>query len=130
MRLKTSYSAREVAALSGLSARQAEVLELAYIGVYPLIPIALALHLLYVPDADAGRFRSDTTQGGRGAPDSRRQRAPPPPVKAERAKAVRPSEVLSTLALRRDASEASAKHWEGALPRSDRPWRGRPPRFN
>lgn len=33
-----------------------ELLELAYLGVYPLIPIALALHLLYVPGADAERF--------------------------------------------------------------------------
>jgi membrane-associated phospholipid phosphatase len=34
----------------------AEILEIAYLGVYPLIPIALALHLLYVPGGDAERF--------------------------------------------------------------------------
>jgi hypothetical protein len=33
-----------------------ELLELAYLGVYPLLPIALALHLLYAPGPDAGRF--------------------------------------------------------------------------
>lgn len=33
-----------------------ELLELAYLGVYPLIPIALALHLLYVRDGSAERF--------------------------------------------------------------------------
>lgn len=33
-----------------------ELLELAYVGVYPLIPLALALHLCYTPDPDAGRF--------------------------------------------------------------------------
>ena len=34
----------------------AEILEFAYAGVYPLIPIALALHLAYSPAPDADRF--------------------------------------------------------------------------
>ncbi len=34
----------------------AEILELAYAGVYPLIPIALLLHLTYSPAPDADRF--------------------------------------------------------------------------
>ena len=34
----------------------AEFLEFAYAGVYPLIPIALALHLMYSPSPDADRF--------------------------------------------------------------------------
>jgi membrane-associated phospholipid phosphatase len=34
----------------------AELLELAYVGVYPLIPIAFALHLLFVPEPDIDRF--------------------------------------------------------------------------
>jgi len=33
-----------------------EVLELAYAGVYPLVPVALALHLAYDADPDADRF--------------------------------------------------------------------------
>ena len=33
-------------------------LELAYAGVYPSIPLALILHLLWVPDADPARFWS------------------------------------------------------------------------
>lgn len=36
----------------------AEVLELAYAGVYPLIPIALVLHLAEAPRPDAARFWS------------------------------------------------------------------------
>ena len=32
------------------------ILELAYAGVYPLIPIALAVHLWFSPSADANRF--------------------------------------------------------------------------
>jgi membrane-associated phospholipid phosphatase len=36
----------------------AELLELAYAGVYPLIPIALALHLLYTPEGDSDYFWS------------------------------------------------------------------------
>ncbi len=34
----------------------AEILELAYVGVYVLIPIALALQLAFTPDADPDRF--------------------------------------------------------------------------
>ena len=34
----------------------AELLELSYAGVYPLIPIALILHLSYAPTPDADRF--------------------------------------------------------------------------
>ena len=34
----------------------AELLELAYLGVYPLIPLALALHVLYTPNPDASLF--------------------------------------------------------------------------
>jgi hypothetical protein len=34
----------------------AEFLELAYAGVYPLIPVALGLHLWLTPEPDAGRF--------------------------------------------------------------------------
>jgi membrane-associated phospholipid phosphatase len=34
------------------------ILELAYVGVYPLIPIALALHLLCAPQPDPDRFWS------------------------------------------------------------------------
>lgn len=34
----------------------AELLEIAYVGVYPLIPVSLALHLWYAPRADADRF--------------------------------------------------------------------------
>jgi hypothetical protein len=34
----------------------AEFLELAYAGVYPLIPIALVLHLVFSPSPDADRF--------------------------------------------------------------------------
>jgi hypothetical protein len=33
-----------------------ELLELAYVGVYPLIPIGFLVHMAYVPDADAERF--------------------------------------------------------------------------
>lgn len=48
------------ASVSAASARApralAELLELAYVGVYPLIPIALALHLLFVPAPDIDRF--------------------------------------------------------------------------
>jgi hypothetical protein len=33
-----------------------EILELAYAGVYPLIPIAFALHMYFAPAPDAGRF--------------------------------------------------------------------------
>jgi membrane-associated phospholipid phosphatase len=36
----------------------AELLELAYAGIYPLIPIALVLHLFYTPGGDADRFWS------------------------------------------------------------------------
>jgi membrane-associated phospholipid phosphatase len=36
----------------------AELMELAYAAVYPLIPIALLLHLFYTPGADADRFWS------------------------------------------------------------------------
>jgi membrane-associated phospholipid phosphatase len=36
----------------------AELLELAYAGVYPLIPIALVLHLLYTPGGEADHFWS------------------------------------------------------------------------
>ena len=35
-----------------------ELLEFSYAGVYPLIPIALALHMLYGPSPDADRFWS------------------------------------------------------------------------
>lgn len=34
----------------------AELLELAYVGVYPLIPIALAIHVLWSPEPDPDRF--------------------------------------------------------------------------
>jgi membrane-associated phospholipid phosphatase len=34
----------------------ADLFELAYVAVYPLIPIALCLHLTYAPDASADRF--------------------------------------------------------------------------
>lgn len=34
----------------------AELLEAAYVGVYPLIPIALVIHLLLTPSPDIGRF--------------------------------------------------------------------------
>jgi membrane-associated phospholipid phosphatase len=34
------------------------ILELGYVGVYPLIPIALALHLLFAPEPDPDRFWS------------------------------------------------------------------------
>jgi membrane-associated phospholipid phosphatase len=34
----------------------AEFLEVSYVGVYPVLPIALVLHLLYVPDPDIDRF--------------------------------------------------------------------------
>lgn len=36
----------------------AELLEAAYVGVYPLIPIALGVHLLFAAAPDAGRFWS------------------------------------------------------------------------
>jgi membrane-associated phospholipid phosphatase len=34
----------------------AEFLEIAYVGVYPVIPIALAIHLVFAPNPDADRF--------------------------------------------------------------------------
>jgi membrane-associated phospholipid phosphatase len=34
----------------------AELLELAYLGVYPLIPVALAIHVTLTPDPDPDRF--------------------------------------------------------------------------
>jgi hypothetical protein len=34
----------------------AEILELSYLAVYPLIPLALLIHLAYVPGPDADRF--------------------------------------------------------------------------
>jgi membrane-associated phospholipid phosphatase len=36
----------------------AELLELAYAGVYPIIPVALVLHLVYTPGGEADRFWS------------------------------------------------------------------------
>ena len=45
---------RRIAA--SLPAAVAECLEGAYMAVYPVVPIALALHLTRTPDADAGRF--------------------------------------------------------------------------
>jgi membrane-associated phospholipid phosphatase len=36
----------------------AEILEVSYVGIYPLIPAALALHLLFAPHPDATRFWS------------------------------------------------------------------------
>lgn len=33
-----------------------ELLEVSYVGIYALIPIALLLHVRYAPDADPGRF--------------------------------------------------------------------------
>jgi hypothetical protein len=46
--------------IEGMAARLpravAELLELAYAGIYPLIPMALALRLVFVPSADPDRF--------------------------------------------------------------------------
>lgn len=44
----------EIAA--GMPRPAAELLEVAYVFVYPLIPIALALHLVFAPQPDSDRF--------------------------------------------------------------------------
>ena len=45
---------RQIAA--SLPRAMVEFLEISYMAVYPLVPIALALHLTRTPDPDAGRF--------------------------------------------------------------------------
>jgi membrane-associated phospholipid phosphatase len=57
--LQDSDRALGIAALASRTPRPvAELLEMAYAGVYPLIPIALVFHLLYTPGGDAARFWS------------------------------------------------------------------------
>jgi membrane-associated phospholipid phosphatase len=48
------FRVRELAGM--MATGVAEILELAYVGVYVLIPIALALQLAFAPDADSDRF--------------------------------------------------------------------------
>lgn len=56
-RLMALDTALNIRARSGRAPRAvAEILELAYVGVYPLIPVALALHLTLTPDPDPDRF--------------------------------------------------------------------------
>jgi hypothetical protein len=54
--IRSDLRLRVPQAAARLPRAASELLELAYAGIYPLIPVALVLHLLHAPKPDADRF--------------------------------------------------------------------------